>query len=96
MEFKAIIRPTAYLQIIEAVGFVAKVSIEASQNLYQEIMDAFNSLKEFPYRFPIDERFNIFKKPEHKIVLGKGRYFALYYVEKDMVIIEQFCDNRKK
>lgn len=96
MKYKVIIEQTAYSQIIECLVFVKKVSIDAANNLYVLIMDSTKSLKEYPYRYPVDSRYNVANQEERKMVIGNGRYIVLYAIEKNNVFVEYFKDARRK
>lgn len=96
MEYAIRIEPSAYLQIIDAISFLKKVSIEAAEQLYKEIFESINSLKEMPFRYPVDDTYKVASQEERKMIIGNGRYFVLYCVENNVVCIEYFHDSRRK
>ena len=95
MEYKIRIEPLAYSQILEAVDFLKNVSYEAIEKLYDEIIKSIKSLKDLPFRYPVDSTYNVAKDEERKMIVGNGRYFILYCIENDEVCIEYFHDSRQ-
>ena len=85
MEYKIRIEPLAYSQILEAVDFLKNVSYEAAEKLYDEIIKSIKSLKDLPFRYPVDSTYNVAKDEERKMILGNGRYFILYCIENDAI-----------
>ena len=96
MEYKIEIEPFAYAQIIESVSFLKNVSFDAAEKLYKEIMDSIQSLCTMPFRYPIDDTYHVATEEERKMVLANGKYFILYSIDNESVIVEYFHDSRRK
>ena len=95
MEYKIRIEPLVYIQILDSLNFLKKVSLEAANKLHQEIMNGISSLKTMPYRFPVDERYSVAGQEERKMIISNGRYFVLYCIEGDTICVEYFYDSRQ-
>ncbi len=95
MEYKIRIEPIAFSQILESIDFLKNVSLEAAENLYKEINESIDSLKTMPFRYPVDPTYQVSDEEERKMIIGKGRYFILYCIEKDTVCVEYFHDSRQ-
>ena len=94
-KYKVIISSRAYSNILECVSFVKKVSLEAAQKLYKEIITTINSLSDFPDRYPEINGFKLAGNPIRKLLLDDGRYAILYQVISKDVLIYDILDNRK-
>ena len=92
-KYKLEISPKAHEDILSCIGFVKNVSLEAAQQLFNDIYDFIESLETFP------ERNALFEMPEgtnreiRKGVVNK-RYIVVYEVE-NIVIVHRVIDSRK-
>ena len=85
----------AFTSLIECVSFVKRVSPESANSLYQEIMEAIQSLSTFPKRNPEVVGLTIQNIPIRKMVINNGRYIILYRIDGNQVIIYDVLDSRK-
>lgn len=85
----------AFTSLIECVSFVKRVSPESASSLYQEIMEAIQSLSTLPKRNPEVVGLTIQNIPTRKMVINNGRYIILYRIDGNQVIIYDVLDSRK-
>ena len=85
----------AYSSITECVLFVNKVSSDAVNRLYEEMMNAIRSLSSFPNKYPEVPGLLIRDIKVRKMPIHDGRYVILYKVENDNVVIYDIIDTRK-
>jgi len=94
-EYQLVITQRAYSDIIECVFFVNNVSKKAAKDLYDEIIDSFNSLKSYPNAYPCIEGLTIGSVNIRKMPIHHGRYLVIYKVDADSVTIYDVIDSRK-
>ena len=85
----------AYSSITECVLFVNNVSSDATNHLYEEMMNAIRSLSSFPNKYPEVPGLLIRDIKVRKMLIHDGRYVILYKVENDKVVIYDIIDTRK-
>lgn len=95
IDFKIVISQRAFSNIIECVSFVKNVSLEAANELYQEIIKSIGSLSTFPNKYQEIENLRIKESKVRKMPIHKGRYVILYKVESDTVVVYDIIDARK-
>ena len=85
----------AFFDVKEIVSFVKNVSIEAANNLYEEIISAAKELSDFPNSYPEIEAISILGQKARRMVFHDGRYFFIYVVKENLVTIYDIFDSRK-
>ena len=85
----------AFSDIQECVLFVDNVSNEAAQELYEEIMTSISSLKDFPNACPEIEGLTISGEKVRKLLIHRGRYYMIFKVKDDKVVVYDLIDSRK-
>lgn len=93
--YSVIIDPAAFSQILDCVSFLKRVSFEAAEILFKNIMDSIYSLENMPLRNPVVTEAIVLDQEERKILIGNGRYYALYCIEGNKIYVEYFGDSRK-
>lgn len=92
--YDVVVSDRAAEMMMQHVRFMAQVSLEASDKIRLEIIDAANSLRNFPERnaWLIDPALPINKY--HKMIINK-RYLLIYQIKHDIVNIEYILDCRQ-
>lgn len=94
--YSVIIDPAAFSQILDCVTFFKKVSFEAAEKLFKDIMDSIYSLENMPLRNPVAPETMVLDEEERRMLIGNGRYYALYCIDGKNIYVEYFGDSRKK
>lgn len=88
--FRVKTRERARKMLYKHEKFLARVSIPASERLFQEYNIAIQTIKRNPYGYPyIDE------KRKHRRYIFYKRYLIIYLVEKNIICIEYIVDTRQ-
>ena len=95
-KYSVIIDPAAFSQILDCVSFLKNVSFEAAELLFKDIMNSIYSLENMPLRNPIATETMVLDEEERRMLIGNGRYYALYCIEGNNIYVEYFGDSRKK
>ena len=93
---KVTLSKRAYFEICDALSFLSRVSLEASQKLYEEIYSKLNSLKDFPFAYPIISNELLSALEIRKMNVSNGIYGVLYSARNDEIYVYRFLDLRKK
>ena len=88
-------RPEAIQDVDSHLVFLSKVSKEAAFQLNNFLLDAANSLIDFPERNPVFEMTEGFQTNVRKMVVNK-RYLLIYVIEGETVEIYRVLDTRKQ
>ena len=88
-------RPEAIQDVDEHLIFLSKASKEAAFQLNEQLLDAANSLRDFPERNPLFDMTENFPLKARKMVVNK-KYLMIYVVENDIVKIYRVLDTRKQ
>ena len=88
-------RPEAIQDVDEHLIFLSKVSMEAAYQLNEQLLNAANSLIDFPERNPLFEMNESFPYKTRKMVVNK-KYLLIYVIEDGTVKIYRVLDTRKK
>ena len=94
--YSVIIDPAAFSQILDCVTFLKKVSFEAAEKLFKDIMDSIYSLENMPLRNPAAPETMVLDEEERRMLIGNGRYYVLYCIDGKNIYAEFFGDSRKK
>ena len=95
-KYNIVISQRAFTSVFECVSFVKKVSIESSEKLYIEIMNAINSLTTYPNRNPEIKHLTIRQVPIRRMMICDGRYAIIYKInDNNEVFIYDVLDNRR-
>ena len=92
-KFEIEISPAAHEDIINCVGFLKNVSLDAAKQFYEDIYAYIESLETFPERNALFEMPNGTNKEIRKGIINK-RYIVIYEIEKH-IIIHRVIDARK-
>ena len=89
--YDVVVSDRAAEMMVQHVRFMAQVSLEASDNIRLEIIDAAKSLRNFPERnsWLSDPALPISKY--RKMIINK-RYLLIYQIKDDIVNIEYILD----
>ncbi len=79
--------------ILSCIGFVKNVSLEAAEELFENLFAFIESLETFPERNPIFEMPQNTNREIRKGVVDK-KYIVLYEIDKK-VIVHRVLDSRK-
>lgn len=92
--YEVVVSDRAADMIVQHVRFMAQVSLEASNKIRLEIIDAAKSLRNFPERnsWLIDKALPTNKY--RKMIINK-RYLLIYQIKDDIVYIEYIIDCRQ-
>ncbi len=92
--YEIVIANTAFIDIQQALDFVANVSPAAAKKLGEEIKKTILSLTQFPYRF---EQFGMPNEVGHDFrrAVIERRYFLVYAIKDGKVIVERLLDARQ-
>ena len=94
-KYQILISQRAFSNINECVLFVKNVFIDASIELYQEIINKIKDLSVFPEKYHEISSLRIRESRIHKMPVHEGRYHVLYRIESNTVIILDVIDSRK-
>ena len=92
-KFEILISPKAQEDILNCVGFVKNVSLEAAKDLFDDLYAFIESLETFP------ERNSLFEMPQgtnreiRKGVVSR-RYLVIYEIDKQ-IVVHRVLDSRK-
>ena len=82
---KVTLSKRAYFEICDALSFLSRVSLEASQKLYEEIYSKLDSLKDFPFAYPIISNELLSALEIRKMNVSNGRYGVLYSARNEEI-----------
>jgi len=94
-KYKIVITQRAFSDLSECVLFVNAVSKEAAKKLHLEIIESIRSLETLPEVHPYIDGLVIANSKIRRMIIHNGRYFIIYKVEKDIVMIYDILDSRK-
>ena len=92
--YRIIINPAVNDKMYSHFEFLARVSIDAANNLLDILLSDINSLQNFPYRNPIYNRPYI-PKDKYRYLISNSRYRIVYQIEGDYVFIDDIQDCRQ-
>lgn len=93
-QYKVIISDRARRMLASHIRFMAQVNKEATKAKKNEIMNAMQSLKQMPQRFPFFNEPYITPNKYRKMFVQKW-YIVLYQIKDDTVYIDYIIDCRK-
>jgi hypothetical protein len=93
-KYSVSIAPEVYERMYQHVFFLAKVSVEASEQLLTRLLEDIRSLALFPERHPFYDR--PFVKPGlYRSMISGKKWRILYQVEGRMVYVDDIEDCRQ-
>ncbi|MCL2213501.1 MAG: type II toxin-antitoxin system RelE/ParE family toxin [Oscillospiraceae bacterium] len=92
--YNVVVAPAANDRMAEHFEFLARVSIEAANNLLEKLTCDINSLQTLPFRNPVFDR--PFVTPQkYRHMLSNKRYRIVYQVVGDTVFVDDIQDCRQ-
>lgn len=92
-KYEILISPKAQEDILNCVGFIKNVSIEAAKKLYYDLFTFIESLETLPERNALFEMPQGTNREIRKGIVDK-RYIILYEIE-NQIIVHRVLDSRK-
>jgi len=92
-KYEIVISSKAHEDLLNHIGFVKNVSLEAAKQLSEDLYNFIESLKTFPERNPLFEMPLGYKNEMRKGIVNK-RYIVIYEIDKQ-IVVHRILDSRK-
>jgi len=94
IDYRVTVSDAALAMLDSHIEFLARVSVQAAENLMNEILDDIESLVHFPERFPIFES-EFIPDGRYRKMLSAKRYLILYEIDRNDVYVDYIVDCRQ-
>ena len=92
--YQVIVDPAANDRMYEHFEFLARVSINAANDLLDGLIADISSLESLPYRNPVYDRPYI-AKGKYRYMISCDRYRIVYQIEENVVYVDDIQDCRQ-
>jgi len=92
-QYEVVISSTAQEDLLNHIGFVKNVSLEAAKQLSEDLFNFIESLQTFPERNPLFEMPLGSNSEMRKGIVDK-RYIVIYEIDKQ-IVVHRILDSRK-
>ena len=92
--YDVIVDPAANDRMYEHFEFLARVSVDAANNLLDSLLNDIRSLERMPFRNPIYNR-PYLPTGKYRYMMSNKRYRIVYQIDGDFVFIDDIQDCRQ-
>jgi len=92
--YDVIVDPAANDRMYEHFEFLARVSVDAANNLLDSLLNDIRSLERMPFRNPIYNR-PYLPTGKYRYMMSNKRYRIVYQIDGDFVFVDDIQDCRQ-